>query len=51
MGIFLGVAIFLAIGLGVAGGLSVMLIRRNAAEMEEITSHTAALEDLQAKTS
>ncbi len=50
MGITLGVVVFLAMGLGAAGGLSIIWLRRNAVEMEEITKHTSMLEDLKTKT-
>ncbi len=50
MGITLGVVVFLAMGLGAAGGLSIIWLRRNAVEMEAITKHTSMLEDLKTKT-
>ncbi|MFN3467110.1 MAG: diguanylate cyclase [Candidatus Brocadiales bacterium] len=50
MGITLGVVVFLAAGLGIAGGLSVVWMRRNAAEMEEVTKHSAMIEDFKSKT-
>jgi diguanylate cyclase (GGDEF)-like protein len=51
VGITLGVVVFLAIGLGVAGGLSIIWMRRNAGAMEEVTRHSVMIEDLRAKTS
>jgi diguanylate cyclase (GGDEF)-like protein len=49
MGIILGVVVFLAVGLGVAGGLSIIWMRQNAAEMEEIVLYTSMIEDLRTK--
>lgn len=49
VGITLGVVVFLAIGLGAAGGLSIIWMRRNAADMEEVTRHSVMIEDLRAK--
>ena len=50
MGITLGVVVFLVAGLGIAGGFSILWMRRNAAELEKVNKYSAMIEDLRAKT-
>jgi len=50
MGITLGVVVFLVAGMGIAGGFSILWMRRNAAELEKVNKYSAMIEDLRAKT-
>ena len=50
MGITLGVVVFLVAGMGIAGGFSILWMRRNAVELEKVNKYSAMIEDLRAKT-